>query len=199
MARRERVLDDEARWSASVDIYHEASRLNRIVDDLLTLARLEGGKLEGEPLAFEHIMEDMVRDFARNSSREIVLKSDGGRTIIFGDENLLSHVMRNYLSNAEKYSPPGTPIEVMLGTGTDCATVRVLDRGIGINVDDPQQLFEPFYRGENVGPAAGIGIGLSVCQRLVEAIGGRVWALPREGGGSEFGFQLERYDEPDVT
>ena len=67
----------------------------------------------------------------------------------------------------------------------------MLDRGIGLDGTDMEQLFTAFYRSESArSHSAGLGIGLAACKRVVESLGGRVWAAPREGGGSEFGFAL---------
>ena len=72
--------------------------------------------------------------------------------------------------------------------------VRVLDRGPGIADPETEAIFAPFYRSPSTARiAGGAGIGLFVCRRLVEAMGGRIWARPRQGGGSEFGFWLPRY------
>jgi signal transduction histidine kinase len=67
----------------------------------------------------------------------------------------------------------------------------VLDRGIGLEGIGSRDLFQPFYRAPAAQlKAGGIGLGLSVCQRIAEMLGGRIWAVPREGGGSEFGFTI---------
>lgn len=71
--------------------------------------------------------------------------------------------------------------------------VRVLDRGIGIGPNEAEALFDSFYRSKNVGAVGGIGVGLSVCRRLISALGGRCWATPREDSGSEFAFALPLY------
>jgi signal transduction histidine kinase len=108
----------------------------------------------------------------------------------------LTHIVSNLLENAEKYTSPDEPIEVeVAGDDGEAAVVRVLDRGIGLTVEEKEHIFEPFYRSARIsGVAAGVGIGLSVCKRLVEEQGGRIWAASRAAGGSEFGFTVP-FDE----
>ena len=73
----------------------------------------------------------------------------------------------------------------------DEVQVAVLDRGIGLDGVASERIFEPFYRSEGARIAAnGLGIGLALCQRVVTALGGRIWARPRDGGGAEIGFSL---------
>jgi signal transduction histidine kinase len=82
-------------------------------------------------------------------------------------------------------------IEVKVSADDHEARVTVLDRGIGIGDADTSQLFTAFYRTDAAKLRAnGLGIGLAVCQRIVDSLGGRVWARPREGGGTEAGFAL---------
>src|SRR5438093_165648 len=97
----------------------------------------------------------------------------------------------NLLSNADKYGPPESPSEVVVTSEGNEAMVTVLDRGIGIEDADESKLFTAFYRTEAAKTRTnGLGIGLAVCQRIVDSLGGRVWAQPREGGGTEAGFAL---------
>jgi K+-sensing histidine kinase KdpD len=113
-----------------------------------------------------------------------------------GDAIYVEQVIRNLLSNASKYSPPETTVEVRLAETDDEVVVRVLDRGRGFQSDETTDLFELFYRSPTTAAqASGAGIGLFVCRRLVNAMGGRIWARPRSGGGAEFGFALRRYRE----
>jgi signal transduction histidine kinase len=72
----------------------------------------------------------------------------------------------------------------------------VRDRGPGVSAEDAQRIFEHFYRSESSGSVKGVGIGLAVCKRLVEADGGHVWVTPHEGGGSDFSFSLPLALEP---
>ena len=117
--------------------------------------------------------------------------ADPGLPPVRGDETSIQQVVHNLISNAIKYSPDGSDVDVQVAAGDGEVLVRVLDRGRGLPADDAAHVFEPFYRGSPTEQmVAGIGIGLFVCQRLVEAMGGRLWTTPREGGGSEFGFAL---------
>jgi signal transduction histidine kinase len=113
------------------------------------------------------------------------------------DRTYIELLMENLLSNADKYSPEDQAIDIVLQTTGNEAEVRVLDRGIGMDDADVPRLFTPFYR-TSAGKkfANGIGIGLAVCKRVVETQGGRIWARPREGGGSELGFALPLTELP---
>ena len=108
--------------------------------------------------------------------------------------------MRNLLSNAAKYGGAGSTVTVVAEPSEARATgeviVRVLDDGPGFPADETNRLFELFYRSPGTaGSAGGAGIGLFVCARLIAAMGGRIWARPREGGGAEFGFALTELED----
>ncbi|MDP9483835.1 MAG: ATP-binding protein [Chloroflexota bacterium] len=110
---------------------------------------------------------------------------------------VLAVLTGNLLGNAHKYggAEPGIDVEVEVGQGV--VAVRVLDRGMGIDETDAASLFERFYRTKEAEQTAGgVGLGLSVCQRIVEGMGGQIWARSRAGGGSEFGFSLPISAEP---
>ncbi len=186
-------LDPATRDDLRADIVSEAERLSRLIDDLLVLTRVEGGVEVGqEPALLQHLVTDVAaQDEKRANGSPITVKADAGLSPVTGDETSIRQVTHNLISNAVKYSPTGSPVEVLVEAGDDEVSVRVLDRGRGLSEREAARVFEPFYRGsETARMASGVGIGLFVCQRLVEAMGGRIWTRPRDGGGSEFGFAL---------
>jgi K+-sensing histidine kinase KdpD len=200
--RRSDALDAESRAGALADIRNDAERLHRIIENLLVLARLERGQqFEREPLLVHRLAERLANEHRRRFPRRIVHITAGADTgPALAESGYAELVLRNLMSNAEKYSPPHEPIEVSIEHSDGEIIVRVLDRGVGFAPEEADELFTPFYRSTSV-PAnvQGIGIGLAVCKRLMEVQDGRVWARPREGGGSEVGFALPAIDEADVA
>jgi two-component system sensor histidine kinase KdpD len=119
-----------------------------------------------------------------------------GATLVDAAPVYADQILRNLLSNAEKYSPPDAPINVSVVADDEETLVCVSDHGAGVPSDEMGHLFTPFYRSASTEHAApGAGIGLAVCKRLVEAQGGRICAEPREGGGMTFCFSLRAIEE----
>lgn len=187
------ALEESLKESMLADIAADADRLHSIIENLLHLTRLGSeSALELEPQVLHRVVDRSVRSYrARHRTREIRLLMTAPSAIVEADEVYLALLVENLLTNAEKYSPPGTQIDVQVTTSGDDAVVRICDRGIGFGDTPPERLFEPFYRSQEARFAAnGLGIGLALCQRIVQAVGGRIWAKPREGGGAEIGFAL---------
>jgi signal transduction histidine kinase len=186
-------LDATMRREALNDIASESLRLQNIIDNLLFLARAEQGQLlERETQFVIHAVEKVVARHQRaNPARRIeTVQTSGMRPVTF-PAGYLDQVVENLLSNAEKYTPIESPITVEVRRDQHEVTVTVADRGPGIPEDEIEHLFEPFYRAPGARRrAAGLGIGLAVCKRLVEAQGGQIWARNRPDGGAEFGFSL---------
>lgn len=190
--RSTRMSEDDRR-SMLNDISTDAERLRGLVENLLLLTRLESGhSADTEPQILAHVVRKSIERYsARQPSRRIELDSEPRHVIVDADRAYLEMLLENLLSNADKYSPVGSVIEVIVRTAGSDAHVLVLDRGIGVETDDAARIFAPFYRSEQARmQAAGVGIGLSVCRRVAESLGGRIWVQPREGGGTEFGFAL---------
>jgi signal transduction histidine kinase len=188
-------LPSETRSELYADIEAESERLYRLVEDMMVLARFERTKAEtvaDEPLLLQRILPRLIAaERVGWPGRDFTLDMPPDLMTVRGDQTYVDQVVRNLLGNAAKYSPADTVIEVTAEAGEDEVIVRVLDRGAGFADDEAERLFEPYYRSPKVvGVAIGAGIGLSVCRRLVETMGGRIWAKRRQGGGSEFGFAL---------
>ena len=107
------------------------------------------------------------------------------------DPNRLDQLLTNLLGNAVKYSPHGGRIEVSLEVDETSATVRVSDMGLGLTPEEASHVFERYYRGHDLRGLEGTGLGLYICQAIVAAHGGQIWAeSPGPGQGSTFGFTL---------
>jgi signal transduction histidine kinase len=177
------------------DIDADATRLNRIVADLLVLTRSERGALDtsGEPVLVHRVVRDVVeREQEAWPDAHIVMTIPDELAPVEAEPTYVEQIVRNLLSNALKYGrSPSAPIEVTVVRNGDLAEVRVLDRGVGFAPGETDRLFTLFYRNPKaVGAAPGAGIGLYVCRLLAEAMNGTAWARPRPGGGAEFGFAL---------
>ena len=183
------------------DIEAEADRLYRIVEDLLALSRVEAGiTIEGEPVLVQHLVRPVVASEAERWGQvEFETRLPPDLPAVFGDRTYVEQVLRNLTSNAGKYGTPGTTVTVEAEETDDEVVVRVLDRGVGVAPEEADRLFDLFYRSpQSARTASGAGIGLYVSRGLITAMGGRIWVLPRDGGGSEFAFTLPRYREDEV-
>lgn len=198
--RRGAQLDAAARAGALEDIQHDAARLHQIIENLLILARLERGRaIEMEPLLLRHVVEKLAEEHRhRFPQRNIVLHIDRDVQPVLAAQVYLEQVLRNLLSNAEKYSPTHMPIEVRLSCDPGRCIVEVVDSGAGIPEEERGFIFEPFWRSRTARHVAGVGIGLAVCKRLVEAQAGEIAYAPREEGGSVFRVAIPCYDEGPV-
>jgi signal transduction histidine kinase len=198
---RDEPLDERTWRELAGDISGEAERLFRLVEDLLVMTRVERGGLQlaNEPVLLQRVLAAAIRlEKSHWPQTRIRLSEPVDVPAVGGDATYVEQVARNLLSNAAKYSPPGEEIEVQLRAEGDEVAVSVLDRGGGFASSEADDLFELFYRAPaTAAQASGAGIGLFVCRRLVTAMGGRIWARPRPGGGAEFGFALRRYREDD--
>jgi signal transduction histidine kinase len=192
---RGEVLDAETSSGILADIEREANRLSRMLENLLALSRAElDREISVEPVLLQRLLPRFVESLDVGRDRELAFRCEGEPVAVSGEPSYVEHIVRNLVTNAVKYSPSDAPIEVVLHAEPDGASVRVLDRGFGVAEGEATRIFERFYRSDRTAKlASGAGLGLAVCKRLVEAMEGEVWALPREGGGLEVGFRLPAY------
>jgi signal transduction histidine kinase/putative methionine-R-sulfoxide reductase with GAF domain len=185
------------------DIQHESERLYRLVEDLLVITRVERGRVEpaGEPLLLQRLLPRQAAA-EQAATRDLRVEIDVPENLptVRGEETYVEQVVRNFLSNARKYSPAGGTVRLVADATDEEVRVRVLDEGPGFPPEEAEHLFELFYRSPTTAEhASGAGIGLFVCSQLIDAMGGRVWARPRPEGGAEFGFALPRVSEDEMA
>jgi two-component system OmpR family sensor kinase len=167
----------------------ESARMGGLVDDLLTLARVDEVREPArEPLDLRELLED-ARDDARAAApeRQISLNPTGP-VAIEADGDALRRVFANLLRNAVVHTPEGTPVELTLEKTDAWATVKVQDHGPGLPPGDPNAVFERFWRDSHARGRddGGAGLGLAIAAALVSAHGGRVEAENPAGGGALF-------------
>ena len=192
------AIDDPGANRRFLEIIREhATRLARLTDDLLKLARIEAGKLEVQflPLDLEGLVEScgqtaLFKAGRKQISVDINLPAD--IPAVLGDSSLLHDVLQNLLDNAIQYTPPGGRITISAATTGREATVTVADTGIGIPLADQERIFERFYRVDAARSreAGGTGLGLSIAKHIVEAHSGRLWVESAIGRGSQFHFSI---------
>jgi two-component system sensor histidine kinase KdpD len=185
-------LDAETRQELLESVREEADRLNRLVQNLLEMTRLESGALQ---LRRElHPLEEIVgaalsRLGKRLGDRRVTTRVPPDLPLVAIDDVLIEQVLVNLLDNALKYTPPVSPIEI-IATATDRnVTVEIADHGPGLPAGEEDRVFEKFYRGQPTG-GRGAGLGLAICRGIVRAHGGRIWAQNLPGGGVAFLFTL---------
>jgi two-component system OmpR family sensor kinase len=187
--------DPEALESSMRRIEDEARRMGVLVDDMLTLARLdEMREPTNEPVDIERLASDAVADArATAPDRTIELSADGA-ALVRGDPQQLRQVVGNLLRNALVHTPAGSPIEVDVGADDANVTLSVRDHGRGLPAGDPAQLFQRFWRAEGGRSRgrAGAGLGLAIVSEIVSAHGGSVDAGNAPDGGARFTVHLPR-------
>jgi two-component system, NtrC family, sensor histidine kinase KinB len=174
-------------------IDRNATRMQRVVGDILDLARFRTGRIQLQLRRFDAIeLADSaissVRPLAEAHGQAIKLDAPTEQVPVFGDFRRLEQALVNLLSNAQKYSPEGAPITVTVTSTDSDVSWSVSDKGQGIAPEDQARLFERFFvadREIRTAPA-GIGLGLPITLLIVEAHGGRIDVRSRPGRGSTF-------------
>jgi len=192
------ILDEGSRVDAGTrqelleSVREEAERLNRLVQNLLEMTRLESGALQ---LHRElHPLEEIVgaalgRVGKRLGDRRVTTRVPPDLPLVPIDDVLIEQVLVNLLDNAIKYTPGGSPIEIIATAGDQKITVELTDHGPGLPAGTEDKVFEKFFRAQPV-DARGVGLGLAICRGIVRAHGGRIWAQNIPGGGVAFLFTL---------
>src|SRR2546425_1827562 len=174
-------------------IEEESIRMTGLVDDMLVLARLDQGRpLEQEPVDLQAIATDAVADARAVAPQRDIKLTSSGPVIVNGDDTRLRQVLGNLVRNAIVHTPPQTPIDVTLSTEDSVARLSVTDHGPGLDPEEVDRIFEPFYRADpsRSRDSGGAGLGLSIVSAVVTAHGGHVTLRETQGGGATFGVDL---------
>lgn len=174
------------------EIHDGSHRLNRVVNNLLDMNRLESGVIRPSCEWCD------VRDLLQ-SAIEIERESINGREVRIDvaeqiplalvDHTLIEQAVAKLIANAAGHTPPGLPIEIDAAYRNSQLCISVSDRGPGVPLDSAQRIFEKFYRGDDR-KTGGLGLGLSIARGFIEAHGGRLTAENRDGGGARFNIIL---------
>ena len=188
----DKILDDQTQKDLLESLFEEAERLNRLVNNLLEMTRMESGTLQVRKEW--HVLEEVVgaalgRLAKLLRDRPVTTSLPADLPLVPIDDVLLEQVLINLLDNAVKHTPDGGSLEITAWAYDGAVTVEVADRGPGLPPGDENRVFDKFYRGSG-STSRGAGLGLAICRGIVEAHGGRIWAENRPEGGVTFRFAL---------
>jgi PAS domain S-box-containing protein len=200
LLRRYAALEDETRQELLQDIDEEADRLYRLVENLLDFSRSEAGmlRLATEPVHVGNLAARVTKDIgARAPRHQFSVSFAAGLPPAEADPIRVEQVLRNLLDNAVKYSPGGGLVEVRGEVSGGRLLVSVRDEGTGVAPADQRRVFGRFQQGGTAPEerSSGVGLGLAICQRLVEAHGGTISLESELGSGSTFFFTLPLVQE----
>jgi two-component system phosphate regulon sensor histidine kinase PhoR len=194
--------DPETRAAFLGRVGDEAGRLMALIQDLLSLARVESGELGLEPAAVplaRAIADSLERQAPRAEAKTLTLveKPPARPAAVQADPGALRQVLDNLVDNAIKYTPNGGRITVRWGAGAGQAWFEVEDTGIGISAADQQRIFERFYRADKARSRdeGGTGLGLAIVKHLVQAMRGTVRVASKLGCGTTFRVTLPQADD----
>jgi two-component system sensor histidine kinase KdpD len=189
--------DEENEFLAVVE--EETDKLGEMINETTDMARIEPGKprIRPQKLAVADLIKSTLkRTKSSLDDHPLEINIQDDISMINGDPEMLGLALRQLISNASKYSPPDTTIEISVFGSSDSATVRVRDHGPGISPDEFESIFERFYRGKRAEQSvAGTGMGLSIARDIINAHQGRIWVENAPDGGAQFSFSLPAFHE----
>lgn len=199
MLKEGRIPSEEKKQEYYNIIANESDKLTHLANNVLDFSRVERGRIRYhfEPMDVTSIVRDTVERFKTymlDDKRSVSLETDPCPPVKL-DVHTMTQAVMNLLTNAAKYSPAGTPIEVKVGAGLKPArtvSIEVIDHGYGVPASEHKKIFRKFYRVSKpyVSQIEGSGLGLTLVQYTAEAHGGKVLVESKEGKGSKFSIVL---------
>jgi PAS domain S-box-containing protein len=190
IARYHQAQDEGKRTKHVKTIKTSVQNLTNILDDFLSLDKLDQGKITCRPSSFHLVglAQTLVVDMQElaKEGQNITYRHHGAETAIFLDKEMLRNVLINLLSNAMKYSPPQTAITFVTKQEDSQIVLSIQDQGMGIPESDQKNIFETFFRANNATTIQGTGLGLNIVKRYLDLMGGRVTFVSQENVGTIF-------------
>ena len=192
----ERSLDKEDKEAIRTRLHkvqNQIEKLNLLIADLLDISKIESGKLKFNKkyFAFNDLLEHIIEVMQQSNPQVKILRKGDFDADIYGDEMRIEQVIINFITNAIKYAPDGEEIHITTEIRGDDIYFSVRDFGIGMSAEHQQKVFEKFYRIEETSARfQGLGIGLYICQEIIERHHGTIGAHSIPDEGSEFYFQI---------
>jgi two-component system, OmpR family, sensor kinase len=174
-------------------IEEESVRMSTLVDDMLLIARLDQGRpLERKPVDLQSIAADTAADARAVAPKREITMTAPGPVVVEGDDLRLRQVLGNLVRNALVHTPQASAIEISVSTVDSVGRMSVADHGPGLQPDEMERIFEPFFRADpsRSRDSGGAGLGLSIVNAVVTAHGGHVRVKETSGGGATFEVEL---------
>jgi two-component system sensor histidine kinase KdpD len=193
LADRGATLDEQTRVSLARSIENKAREMSDLVSNVLDLMRFESGQvvLRTDWEALDDLVGTALHGVEQQLARHVVdLRLPADLPPVLVDAKLIVQVFANLFNNIGKYTPAGTHVSVSAAADGKAVRVMVEDNGPGLPPGDPARLFDKFQRGDEEGAIVGVGLGLAICQAIIQAHGGEIEAHRREPSGAQFEFTL---------
>ena len=179
----------------------QVQRLNRLMDGLLDLSRLESGQTaaQRQPLDMVPFVQNVSESFAAQAEAynlDFQLKLPPGPVVVSANEGQIRRALTNLLENALKFNQPGGSVRLHMAIDADQVVIEVIDSGIGIPPEDLAQVFQRFHRARNAAAYPGSGLGLAIVKAVVDAHDGQIWAKPAVPHGTCFVVRLPLKNNP---
>ena len=190
---RSEGIGEEERKELLQEAATSSENLSNILENLIELSRYQSDRLtlSKEQIDVQSLIkETLERESTHLNAHKVIMDIPEDMPALEVDKVRLQQILRNLVDNAVKYSPENTEIRISARQEDEHIVIGVSDRGPGISHEDQERLFAPFERLESTVTKAGLGLGLLVCRRLVEAHGGKIWVESEPGSGSTFWFKL---------